>query len=177
MIIVVFGLPGTGKSCLARHLAEDTRALYLNTDITREMLNKQGKYDKETKREVYEKILEEITRPDAQRRTVIVDGTFSNKSFRHMFNKRSWELERYLYYIELKAADHEVKKRMKKDRAYSEADYSVYKKMKAAFDYMPEQHLVMRSDKLGINEMKEKAKALFNGKRTDSATVRDMQVR
>lgn len=176
MILIVFGLPGTGKSYLARHLAEETRALYLNTDIVRENINKKGKYDNETKREVYERILEEICSPDGQKKMVIVDGTFSSKIYRFMFNKYSWEQERSLYYIEMKAAESEIKKRMKEDRAYSEADYSVYEKMKKAFDYMPEEHLVIQSDELEINEMREKVKALFNGKEADTRVNRSLQV-
>lgn len=168
MILIVFGLPGTGKSYLARQLATDNHALYLNTDIVREKINKKGRYDDETKHEVYKKILEEISRPDAREKLVIVDGTFSSKTFRFMFNKCSWEQERSLYYIEMKAAESEIKKRMKEDRAYSEADYSVYKKIKKAFDYMPEEHLVMQSDELELNEMRAKVKALFNGKETDT---------
>lgn len=163
MIIVVFGLPGTGKSFLSRDLADDISALYLDTDIVREKMNKKGQYDEETKKKIYEKILKEASSPDAQERVVIVDGTFSSKSFRYMFNKRSWKLKRHLYYIEMKAADETIKKRMKKDRAHSEADYSVYKKIKNAFDYMPEEHLVLQSDELEQDEMKKKVKALFNG--------------
>ncbi len=174
--MIIFGLPGTGKSYLARHLAADTRALYLNTDVMREKMNKQGAYDDNTRSEVYEKILEEIDRSSAQEKMVIVDGTFNSKTFRYMFNKRSWKLERYLYYIEMKAAEDEVKKRMKDDRAYSEADYSVYKKLKATFDFMPEEHLVLHSDALELNEMKARVKDLIDGKRADSETVRDMQL-
>jgi predicted kinase len=170
MILIVFGLPGTGKSYLARHLADDNHAFYLNTDIVRENMNKKGQYDDETKREVYERMLKEISRPDAKEKMVIVDGTFSSKTFRFMFNKHSWEQERYLYYIEMKARESEIKKRMKEDRAYSEADYSVYKKMKKAFDYMPEEHLVMQSDELELNEMKAKVKALYDGKEADTRT-------
>src|SRR6056297_2843241 len=175
MIIVLFGLPGTGKSYLARHLAADTQALYLNTDIIRERMNKQGAYDEKTRREVYERILEEINRSAAQEKLMIVDGTFNSNTLRYMFNKRSWELKRYLYYIEMKAAEDKVKERMKNDRTYSEADYSVYKKMKATFDFMPEEHLVIDSDVLELDEMKEKVRDLINGKRTNSETVRDMQ--
>ncbi len=174
--MIIFGLPGTGKSYLARHLAADARALYLNTDVMREKMNKQGAYDDNTRREIYERILEEINRSSEQETLVIVDGTFNSKTFRYMFNKRSWELEQYLYYIEMKAAEDEVKKRMKDDRKYSEADYSVYKKLKATFDFMPEEHLVLHSDELELNEMKAKVKDLIDGKRADSETVRDMQL-
>jgi predicted kinase len=168
MILIVFGLPGTGKSYLARHIAEENKTLYLNTDIVREKLNKKGQYDDETKREVYGRLLKEISSPDAKETMVIIDGTFSSKTFRFMFNKYSWEQERSLYYIEMKARESEIKKRMKEDRAYSEADYSVYKKMKKAFDYMPEEHLVMQSDELEIDEMKAKVKALYNGEEADT---------
>lgn len=176
MIMILFGLPGTGKSYLARQLAADTRALYLNTDVIRDKMNKRGAYDDKTRHEVYERMLEEINRSSAKEKMVIVDGTFNSKIFRYMFNKRSWELERYLYYIEMKTAEDEVKKRMEDDRSYSEADYSVYEKLKATFDFMPEEHLVLHSDELELNEMKAKVKDLIYGKRTDPKAVRNMQL-
>ncbi len=176
MILIVFGLPGTGKSYLAKHLADNNHALYLSTDIMREKTNKKGEYDDESKREIYERIMEEISGPDAKEKMVIVDGTFNSKKFRYMFNKRSWEQERCLYYIEMKAADSEIKKRMNEDNTYNEADYLVYQKMKKSFDYMPEKHMVIRSDELELNEMEAKVNALINGEEANTEIDRLLQV-
>jgi predicted kinase len=35
MIVLVYGLPGTGKTFFARHFAKETGAVHLNTDLVR----------------------------------------------------------------------------------------------------------------------------------------------
>jgi len=166
MIIIVFGLPGTGKSFFARHFAEETGADYLNTDIVRDELNKQGQYDEKTNRLIYEQLLREISPGTLSGRDVIVDGTFQKKSYRELFSRRSAWLNLDIIFIEMRASDETVKKRMEKERKYSEADYKVYQKIKNRFEPMAEEHPVLRSDILSLDEMIKKIKAIQDEKRT-----------
>ena len=54
MIIVVFGLPGTGKSYYAEHLAEYLNAGYVSTDEIRNQNDVMSKYDKKTRKLVFD---------------------------------------------------------------------------------------------------------------------------
>jgi predicted kinase len=53
MVIVVYGLPGTGKSWLSRRLAREFHAIHLNTDIVRDELGKKGDYSQASRYQVY----------------------------------------------------------------------------------------------------------------------------
>ena len=55
MIIVIFGLPGTGKSYFGERLAKQLDIVYMNSDRIRQALQLQGKYGPEEKNQVYGK--------------------------------------------------------------------------------------------------------------------------
>jgi len=168
MIVIVFGLPGTGKSYFSRQLARETGISYLNTDIVRKRMNKEGQYDPRTKQMVYDQLLKDMIRHVSAYENVILDGTFSKDKFRKDCMDKASELGQDVFFIEMKADDPTVRKRMKKDRKHSEADYGVYEKMKHEFEPMEAPHLVLPSDKLSNAEMIKKAKKLIYGERAYS---------
>jgi len=104
MIIVVFGLPGTGKSFLSKILSEKLNAKYLNTDIIRKKFNKEGKYSQEDKEFVYQKLKEDLKESDKSK-DVIVDGTFQKSHTREEFKELAREMGIEIYFIELKASE------------------------------------------------------------------------
>lgn len=159
MILIVFGLPGTGKTYFSRHLEEDIEAIHLNTDIVRKKAGLQGRYDKKTKEKVYNLLLKEVTVKVSENHDVIVDGTFQKKEIRDNFWDMAKRLKQQVFFIEIKAKDETVKQRMKSERDYSEADYQVYLKIKNNFETLSEPHLILWSDQTNVNEMLKKAKA------------------
>ena len=80
MVLIVFGLPGTGKSYFARHLARETGTSYLNTDIIRQELGRQGRYDRETSRYIYELLMERMADLLSEKQDIILDGTFKKSA-------------------------------------------------------------------------------------------------
>lgn len=167
MIIIVFGLPGTGKSYLARSLADRTGAAYFNTDIVRKEMGKQGQYDAETNNMIYEQLLRKVVEAVRDTDDVVVDGTFRKEHYRDMFKNEAARLGEKVVFVEMKAADETVKERMKKDRRYSEAGYDEYKMIKDKFEDMKEEHPVLWSDSLGTDEMVEQIKDIKYEKGTD----------
>lgn len=158
MIIMIFGLPGSGKSYFARHLQKEIDAIYFNTDIIRRELNLNGVYNEESKQKVYDKLVEEVSGQLDKGFDVIVDGTFHKQrrreSFRGIARKKSIEI----YFIEIKASERTIRKRIEKKRKDSEADFEVYRNIKNEFDPFSESHLILRSDKESINDMIIKTK-------------------
>jgi len=160
MIIIVFGLPGTGKSYLAREFAGRTGAAWLNTDIVRKEMGKQGQYDSETNRRVYEELLKKTSEAARLKEDVLVDGTFRKNKYRLMFKKEAEKLGQKLLFVEMKAGDQTVKERMEKNRRYSEAGYGEYLMIRDKFENMNEKHPVIWSDRLGKEEVIDKLKEI-----------------
>ncbi len=158
MIVVVSGLPGTGKSYFSGRLAGKTGAVHLNTDVIREKMHKQGKYDSVTNQQVYDRLEKEMAEKVSMGNDVVIDGTFRKRSHREQFRKRAGEEGVPVFFIEMQAGDQTVRERLRKSREHSEADYRVYLKLKSRFDPYAEQRLVLRSDRLSTDEMIGKAK-------------------
>jgi predicted kinase len=163
MIVVVFGLPGTGKSFFSKHFAEEAGARHLNTDIIREKLDLKGRYDKKAKQLVY-KELHKRTRKEVQNGSdVIVDGTFHKYQRRKEITEMANEKNVQIHFIEVKATDETVKERLEKNRKHSEADFEVYEKIKRSFEPVEEDHLELWSDTNDVKEMIRKAKNYIYG--------------
>ena len=167
MIIIVFGLPGTGKSFFSRHLADEIGAAYLNTDIVRGELNLQGLYTPQSKRRVYDRLLLQAGQKRMKYKNVIVDGTFQRRNARRRFSERASQWKQPVRFIEMRSTDRTVRKRISEEREYSEADFKVYRQIKYNFEKMERPHLVLQSDALSLEEMINKAKAYIHEERTD----------
>jgi predicted kinase len=163
MIILVFGLPGSGKTFFSRHLKNGINACHLNTDIVRHEMNKGGQYDAKTKLEVYNRLMDKVAEKLNNGWNVIIDGTFHNQDRRKEIAEFASENGHDIYFIEIRASEQNIKKRLEKKREYSEADYEVYLQIKKEFDPYPEPHLVLWSDSQNIDEMVIMAKNYIYG--------------
>lgn len=167
MIVIVFGLPATGKSYFSRQLAGETGAAYLNTDIVRKELNLQGLYTAESKKRVYDRLMQQAGQKIREHQIVILDGTFQRKESRMRFREKALDWDQPVRFIEMKANDRTVMDRISGEREFSEADLKVYLQIKYSFEKMEESHLVLQSDALSLEEMIDKAKAYIYEKGTD----------
>lgn len=157
MIIIVFGLPGTGKSFFARRLATAVDAAYYNTDLVREQMQKKGKYSVDDKEKVYDALAHLVKESIKTHQYVIADGTFSKNKYRQPLNKVAKEQNTDLCWIRTQADDATIRARVSKQREHSEADYAVYQKVKAEFEKADFPHLQLDSGKLTVEEMLQRA--------------------
>lgn len=158
MIVLVYGLPGTGKTFFARHFAQETGAVHLNTDIVREKLDARGHYDDKTKQQVYNELYKQVMRELNSNKDVVVDGTFHKNIRREQIKKMADEINKPVFFIEMKADEKTVKKRLKKTRKNSEADFEVYKNLEQEFEKEEEDHLELWSDDIKVENMINKVK-------------------
>ncbi len=156
MVVIVFGLPGSGKSYFASRLAKKIKADYVNSDRIRKEMFKKRTYSEEEKEAVYHKMLELMKEAVDQNRNVILDATFHAKETRQPFMKEM-ETKGGIYFIEITAAENITRERLKRKRRYSEADFKVYKIISSQNEPLKKPHLVLKSTNSNIKEMLGKA--------------------
>jgi hypothetical protein len=158
MIIIVFGLPGSGKSFFASRLADKLSADYINTDkVRKEMFSTPG-YSDEEKIIVYKRVLDEVYHYAHAKKDLVVDGTFYNQDIRSDFVKIGNDLNMDLRWIEVVADKDIVKNRLAEKRPYSDADYSIYKLIKKQYEpFENGRYLRIQSENNNISDMLKRA--------------------
>jgi predicted kinase len=152
IVVIVFGLPGSGKSFFASALAEVLIAEYVNSDKLRKSLISNITYAAEEKRVVYHKMLSVVEELVNLKKSVVVDGTFYKKALRDMYlNSLNGKAE--VVFIEVYAAEELIKKRLAISREYSDADYNVYKSIRDEWEPLTEPHLIIRSKDDNLSTM------------------------
>lgn len=168
MILIVIGLPATGKSYFSKHIADDMGAVHLNTDIIRKKINKQGEYDEQSKELVYEHLRSEMIQHAQNKEHVIVDGTFQKKTHRDLLAQEARKHATEVYFVETRATEKTVRQRLQTEREYSEADFKVYQQIKRTFEPMQAPHLILWTDESDVAALIQKLKRYIHGQRTDS---------
>ena len=156
MIILIGGLPGSGKTFFAKLLAQHLQAQHINSDTIRKEVGKWHRYDPGSKAAVYQAMKEKMKAEAAPGKTVIVDSTFYKKEIRDGFFSAAAEIGEPVIYIEIKASEKTIRERISKPRADSQADFEVYKKLKEELEPVEEEHLVLQSDELSPQQMLQK---------------------
>lgn len=156
MILVVFGLPGSGKSYFAQHLAQRLDAAYLSSDRIRKELLEVRSYKEAEKNQIYQEMFERIPIALETHKYVVLDASFYQKSTRMLLKSMAEHLGQALHFIELRADEEIIRERVAKKRPFSEADFSVYKKIKKIFEPFPDKHLILESRRDNLQEMLER---------------------
>jgi predicted kinase len=129
MMIIVFGLPGSGKSYFASRLADKINADYINSDKLRRMMIDKRTYTANEKLAVYDEMLKQALEAGKKRTNIVLDATFYKNAIRKIFIG-GVENGADIRFIEVRADESLIRERLKKPREYSEADFEVYKKIK-----------------------------------------------
>lgn len=154
-LLIITGLPGTGKTTVATALSERISAVHFNTDMLRAELGLRGQYDQETKSQVYSLLLERTKDAMRDGKTVVIDGTFYQAKLRHRFKQLATSEGMPVYWIELWADTEVIRKRVSKQRAYSEANFEVYQKIKAIYEPIRDPHLRLWSNDANLEHLIE----------------------
>ena len=161
MIIIVFGLPGSGKSYFAVSLANMIKADYINSDQIRQIMFAVRGYSEKEKMSVYNEMLVQMQKAIQQHKNLVLDATFYTNDIRKKFFDAAENMDDIIF-IEIRAEESLIRERLNKPRKDSEADFEVYKKIRKQWEPVHEDHLVLQSTDNNIAVMLEKTAAYLH---------------
>lgn len=128
MVLIFMGGVGTGKSTLAKHLADKTGVISVSSDSVRKSLaglpldkrtpeaKRDQLYSSAMNTRVYDTLCERALKDIKKEKSIILDATFSRKDTRSRFINRFSEAGISYLFIEVFAPEETIKSRLK-DRA------------------------------------------------------------
>lgn len=155
LMIVVRGLPGTGKTSIAKALADGLCMVHLSSDAVRKELAGvpatehrvagfgEGIYTGEFTAKTYRALIEKGVAFLKSGRSVVLDATFSNVKYLYEVKSAVQALgsDAEFHAVECVADDEAVRSRLLKraseEGAISDADWEIYLRQKKSFEPMP----------------------------------------
>ncbi len=145
MLIIVCGLPGSGKTTLAEALSRRYGAVHISSDIIRKRMFAKPAYTDEEKTEVYLAMASEAGKSLREGRDVVADATFQREAERTRFEETARAAGTGCFVILCTLDEGKTRARMRNrgSGGPSDADFQVYLKLKASFEPISGPHLVL----------------------------------
>ncbi len=138
MLILVCGLPGVGKSTLAKVISAELGAEYLSSDIIRRKMLEERTYSEQEKYKVYGNLVGEAKRLLSAGKTVVCDATFYKKKTRGEMRMAAEGAQADVVFVKCvldeKAIEGRMEKRALLGNSKSEANFRIYLKVKGLFE-------------------------------------------
>lgn len=146
MLIILTGLPGTGKSTVGRMIAKRTKATILSTDvIRRELFPQKRTFSKAESSKTYQEMYERARRLLLKGKHVILDATFIKEAYRDQAKKIANDVGVPWQVVEVtcdpKAIRERFEKRDKSDP--SEATYLTYLRFRKWYERPSDRHITV----------------------------------
>jgi predicted kinase len=155
MLILIAGLPGSGKTSLATAFAKRCGASHFNSDQIRRELGLWGRYSDEDKAAVYNELLARTLYALSLGETVVVDSTFYRASLRKPFELVAAQVGQKPLWILATAPEEVLRQRVAKPRADSEANEAVLEKIKVQFEPLELPFLTIDTSSGSADELAE----------------------
>ena len=157
MLIIVTGLPGSGKTYLATKLSRELGAEYVCSDQIRKAMDARGRYAFADKLSVYEEMAHKAGQSLRRGKSVVVDATFYRQEMREIFNTLGTLLHKPVCYIQVEADEELIRDRLRTPRKDSEAGYAVYQQLKPQYEKLLEPHTILHSSNDNIQAILQQA--------------------
>lgn len=139
-MIIVCGLPGTGKTTVAKKIALKIGGILLRTDVIRKEL-KEENYSQKARQGVYDEMFRRARQLLKESQNVVLDATFYSRKWRKIAKNIAKSLKVDFKIIEVVCPQELVRKRMQKRKGdESEAEYKHYLIYKKLFQPVKEKH-------------------------------------
>ncbi len=162
-LIVIMGLPGTGKSFLAEELSRSLleNPIYISTDLVRRYLfdfsHHQYEpfgsklYTQEKRDLVYNALYLIVEILLNQKLTLVLDGTFYSQIKRQPLYRICERLNQKLILIRTVCSEEIIKQRIQERKLSgdntSDADFNIYLEIKGRFEIIDHPHLIIDTEK------------------------------
>lgn len=160
-LILIAGLPGSGKTTVARAFAQRSGAAHLNSDVLRKTLGMMGHYTAADKAHVYDALLAHTEAALLRGETVVVDSTFYKEAIRTPYEHLAQKYQIPLFWVEVCAGEKSLRERLEQPRPDSEANYGVYLAIREQFEPLPDHRLILNTDDLTPEEAAAKIQLLI----------------
>lgn len=166
-LILMCGLPATGKSTVAHALVRPLGATVLRTDVIRKQLvglsptdrGDESLYRSDISERTYAELADRVRDSLHADNTVIADATFISVRRREQFIRIAHEMNAPFVLVWTTADEATIRERMTAraadNREVSDADWAVYQKMRDQFqppDEVGEDHCVTVTDRVDVEE-------------------------
>jgi predicted kinase len=144
LIIIICGLPGVGKSTLAKKLAPMINAIILSSDKIRKELFSNPTYSSVERKLIYDIMIILAKYLNEARCNCILDATFNREYSRMEIKKKLHLNDRQFYIIECFCPEEAALSRLKSRKDdYSDATIEVYQKMKKIYESVKVEHIAV----------------------------------
>ena len=144
MIVLICGLPGVGKTTIAKNLAPLIDAVILSSDKIRKELIPNPTYTKEERKLIYDVMVLIAAYLQNSGTNIILDATFNKEDSRNKVKQRIRVPRDEFFIIECVCPEDIIFSRIKNRKEdYSDADISVYKKMKKIYEPVKANHITV----------------------------------
>ena len=148
MIVIVCGLPGVGKTTLAKEIAPMIKATILSTDKIRKELLSQPTYQQQERILIYDIMVIIAKYLHDAGINCILDATFNKETSRNELIEKLGLSKDQIKIVECICPEAVVISRIKaRKNDYSDADVSVYNKMKKIYEPVKGEHLTVDTSK------------------------------
>jgi predicted kinase len=162
MIIIICGLPGVGKTTLAKELAPLVNAVLLSTDKIRKELFSRPTYGRGERKLIYDAMILIAKYLHKAGINCILDATFTRESSRLEIKKKLGLASKDFHIIECICPEDIVILRLRQRKHdYSDADFSVYEKMKRIYEPVNEEHITIDTSTLSNKDIRSIAEKIL----------------
>ena len=135
MLILISGLPGTGKSRISRELSSKLAAVHISSDSIRKKMLEKRTYSEEEKALIYKEMVSQVSSSLSEGKNVVADATFYRESLRREMREAANNAGTDFFIVECILPEEKVKERISSRRGGdSEAKFAEYLIVKKAFE-------------------------------------------
>lgn len=143
MLIVVCGLPGVGKTSVARRITDRTGGTLLRTDVVRKELHPDPSYTADETESVYDELFDRA-RALAADGPVVLDGTFREARHRSRAKRAAEAVGSEFRLVKVECEEAVVRERIAaRTGDESDADFEIHRRLREQFDPVGVDHAVV----------------------------------